>query len=101
MYAIKLSSFGIVDKARQWIRHFLLNRTFNVKVGGYVSRTAKVTSGVPQGSVLGPLLFLLFINDLTIELSNPCFIFADDVKIAGAGIERDLDTVCRLSLIHI
>ena len=48
---------------------------------------------MPQGSVLGPLLFLLFINDLAAKLENPCFIFADDVKIAGARLSDDIEKV--------
>ena len=94
----KLRSFGIVGRAMEWISQFLTNRTFNVKVGDYVSQAGRVTSGVPQGSVLGPILFLLFVNDLVQELENPCFMFADDVKLAGSDLKQDIEAVHRWSI---
>jgi hypothetical protein len=65
-----------------WIREFLLGRTQRVRVGGQLSEEVRVTSGVPQGSVLGPLLFLAYVNDIlgntesTIRLSaGDCIIY--------------------------
>ena len=86
----KLQALGIRGMAKEWIMQFLSNRTFRVRVGDYTSDSAAATSGVPQGSVLGPILFLIFINDLARDLHNPCFMFADDVKIAGSDLERDV-----------
>ncbi len=79
---LKLKQYGISGKTLDWIQDFLSNRTQKVCVDGDFSESGSVTSGVPQGSVLGPLLFLLFINDLPKHIRN-CIVklFADDCKI--------------------
>ncbi|XP_063615393.1 uncharacterized protein LOC134788435 [Penaeus indicus] len=89
----KLVSFGIGGRAIEWLTAFLHDRSFRVKVGNFVSSEGQVLSGVPQGSVLGPMLFLMFINDLAERLNNPCFMFADDIKVAGWDLERDLEVL--------
>ena len=77
----KLRFYGIEDPILGWIQDFLANRTQYVAVGNKVSSSANVTSGIPQGSVLGPLLFVIFINDLPDDLNTETFVFADDTKI--------------------
>ena len=63
----------------KWIESFLDNRSQQVVIDGHFSIDAKITSGVPQGSVLGPLLFLIYINDLPNCVQNTvCRLFADD-----------------------
>ena len=77
----KMSNYGIRGQTLNWIKAFLFQRTQRVVVRGAVSKPFDVTSGVPQGSVLGPVLFLIFINDLPLEVISPLSLFADDSKI--------------------
>ncbi len=74
----KLSYYGINGKTLGWIKGFLSERTQCVAVGGEESTWCPVTSGVPQGSVMGPVLFLLFINDITEDITSSIRLFADD-----------------------
>ena len=60
---------------------YLIGRTQVVTIGGFQSTEVHVTSGVPQGSILGPLFFILFINDISIGFSSECLLYADDLKI--------------------
>jgi retron-type reverse transcriptase len=64
-----------------WVREFLRGRTQSVKVGGGLSEEVRVTSGVPQGSVLDPLLFLAYVNDIWRNIVSTIRHFADDCVI--------------------
>jgi len=75
---LKLKSYGIQGKTLDWIKAFLCNRFQFVSVSGSHSDIVSVTSGVPQGSVLGPTLFLLFINDIVYQTNSTLRLFADD-----------------------
>ncbi len=74
-------AMGINLKITRWVEEFLKNRTFRVKLGGHLSSESIVKNDVPQGSVLGHLLFLIFINDLENELACNHLFLADDVKL--------------------
>ena len=77
----KLKALGIRGDILGWIEAFLTNRKQKVIVEGETSTWSEVRSGVPQGSVLGPILFVAFITDMPKSLSSVCKMFADDAKV--------------------
>jgi hypothetical protein len=81
----KLSNYGLSFDYLNWILNYLTNRQCRVRCFGIFSSPFAVQSGVPDGSVLEPLLFHIFINDLCDVINHSyCLIFADDLKICGA-----------------
>ena len=88
----KIESYGIRGTTLAWIRSFLSNRVQRVVINGSQSSWLPVISGVPQGTVLGPLLFLLYINDITTNIQSEIRLFADDC-ILYRTIQSDADVV--------
>ena len=86
----KLDHYGIRGKTKEWIASFLHNRQQRVVIEGDTSEKVPVTSGVPQGSVLGPSLFILYINDIATKLNSTVRLFADDT-VAYLAIKGSKD----------
>ncbi|CAM5149037.1 unnamed protein product [Natator depressus] len=90
----KLEKMGINMKIERWIRNWLKGRLQRVTLKGDLSGWKEVTSGVPQGLVLGPILFNLFITDHSTKRGNVLIKFADDTKLGGiANTETDQDII--------
>ena len=97
----KLNAYGIKGKELDWIKSFLSDRHQSVKVNGKLSKKCKVLSGVPQGSVLGPLLFVIYINDLPEVTNSKMYLFADDTKLVeeinnvddAIRLQQDIDAM--------
>ena len=77
----KLEAYGIKGKLLEWIKDFLTGRRQRVLVNGEESSWCDITSGIPQGSVLGPVLFVIFINDLPDDINGKVKMYADDTKM--------------------
>ena len=101
----KMRAYNISETLCKWVEDFLSNRKQCVRVNGSRSSWHDITSGIPQGSVLGPVLFVIFINDLPECVKSSVFLFADDTKlfreIASTDdiniLQSDLDSLFKWS----
>ena len=97
----KLQSYKISKQIIDWVEAYLSNRKQRVLVNGTTSEWEPVSSGVPRGSVLGPVLFLVYINDLPKSVKNSIRLFADDTKIYRTvttdsdclSLQKDIDSI--------
>ena len=103
---MKIEKLGITGNLLKWIKDFLTNRQQRVLINGISSEWTEVSSGVPQGSVLGLLLFILYVNDLPSEVSSFWKLFADDAKLYKdlqnledfEMIQHDIDKLCQWTI---
>ncbi|MFM1566744.1 MAG: RNA-directed DNA polymerase, partial [SAR86 cluster bacterium] len=99
----KMRYLGFSDSAINWFRSYLENRTFSVQVEDSFSSLGNLECGVPQGSILGPLLFLLYVNDMSQAVTCDLLLYADDSCLVFEGkdineienrLNRDFNTLC-------
>ena len=90
----KLKSAGITGRLGRWIHSFLKGRKQHVVVNGTKSKETKVMSGVPQGTVLGPLLFLIYLSDIGDDIESHLKVYVDDTKAKkGIKMEEDVESL--------
>ena len=101
----KLHSYGVNDITLQWIKDFLCNRKQRVGLNNSYSGWYKVESGIPQGSILGLVLFLIYINDLPefcdeSTQESDIYLYADDAKVCRMIQSKKMKQVCKALLIN-
>ena len=89
---LKLKGYGIEGNLLHWFRNFLTNRQQRVVVRGTFSSWTHVRSGVPQETILGPILFLIYVNDISSNISSSIKMFADDTKVYREITDLENDT---------
>ena len=90
----KFEAYGIVSKELMLLTSYLKGRRSSVVIGGVQSEYRLITHGVPQGSVLGPLLFIIFVNDLPNSVSQSTVdIYADDTTLSTSNVVSDLPVI--------
>ena len=106
----KLSIIGFSDHTVKWFQSYLSNRKFMVNLENSFSKVSSISCGVPQGSILGPLLFLIYANDMPMAVKCDLFLYADDtclvfqsknVKHIEKQLNEDLIKIKRLQKLEI
>ena len=87
----KLHAIGFSEKTVAWFKSYLSDRAFKVNINNHFSDLSKISCGVPQGSILGPLLFLLYVNDMPQAVHFDLFLYADDSGITFQ--HKDVHTI--------
>ena len=99
----KLSIIGFSDHTVKWFQSYLSNRKFTVNLENSFSEVSSISCGVPQGSILGPLLFLIYVNDMPMAVKCNLFLYADDtclvfqsknVKDIEKQLNEDFANIC-------
>ena len=102
----KLKAAGVTGEVLDWFKHYLSNRKQRVVIPGAVSDWVFIRAGAPQGSILWPLLFSLYINDIIIDIGSNIRLFADDTSLyivvddpmtVANCLNTDLDKISRLA----
>ena len=78
---LKLQAAGVTGKVLAWFKSYLSDRRQRVVIPGGTSDWTSIYAGVPQGSILGPLLFLVYINDIVVDIGSHIRLFADDTSL--------------------
>ena len=81
----KLNCLGFSDTAISWFKSYLEDRYFRVNIDNNLSDKARLTCGVPQGSILGPLIFLIYANDMPQAVKCDLYVYADDSCLVYTG----------------
>ena len=88
----KLKKNGISGKLLTWFKNYLKDRKQRVVIEGQTSEYISIRCGVPQGSILSPLLFLIYFNDITEDLQTESFLFADDTALCKSLTTDNIET---------
>ena len=102
IFLMKLECMGFDKSTILWFKSYLNNRTFQVNIENEYSNPDKLKCGVPQGSILGPLIFLIYVNDMPQSIDCDLFLYADDtclgftdknIKTIGSNLNKNFNSL--------